>query len=407
VSFGKESLLYEGDGNNPQGYYEHRMATLINLRILEEFQMHVTSFTGLPENWREFPQSIDLRAALRDFIRDEFRQDPVWGIKQPLTSLVLPIYNDVFAELNLRPHYVVCVRNPLETMDSESRLDFEGGYRVMSSLGKMAIGSWLRYTLGSVCDAAPYPVTVVMYDELLSNPRSVLERIAAKQEGWAPTEESWADAVASIRTDLRHNQRAEEQLEDYPSIVGRTYRAARVAAGTEAFDSFQELYREFKSWARMLGDPGPAPGKLWLSWLEDGSQRFGETDFVVTNEWQTVRLVIEAPPRSSLAGLLYGLPARVWIRECVWKSSDRVHQASIRCGPASQITDVHGVLRLDVAPEPQQIQLTTPKTAGPYVLEIELLLETGPMIQLASANRLSRQLEQCVSNVEALSKKAR
>ena len=409
VSFGSEEMLYPADGNNELGFYEHRKATVVNLKILDEFQMHVTSFTSLPANWKERPQSVELRPLLKGFLTTDFDHRERWGIKQPLTSLVVPIYNDVFDELGLAPHYIVCVRNPLEVMESESKLDFEGGYRVMQSLGTMAIGSWLRYTLGAIAGAAPNPVTIVAYDDLLSDPRGVIEPIVSTQPGWEPTDAQWTVALASIRTDLKHNRRPVSDLDPLPAIVRQTFESALIAARTQdpnlkrsEIQRLCQIYEEFLVWVQMLGDPAPPPGKLGLSWIRNGERCISEVAYLPEGRWQTVRLGVDAPPDTAVSGLIYGLPARIWIRNCVWRLKDGFVEAPIQCGPGSTISKVEGAIRFDVVFEPQQLRSKTPSTAGPYILEIEFLLETGSSIHLSAAARLAGQLEHCVSAVQAL-----
>jgi hypothetical protein len=403
VYFGREEMLYSADGNNERGYFEHRKATAINLKILDDFQMHVTSFNSLPSSWKEFPQSAELIRLLKEFIQEEFHDKSCWGIKQPLTSLVMPIYNEVFAELGISPHYVVCVRNPLEVMESESRLAFDGGYRVMQPLGTMAIGSWLRYTLGAITGASPFPVSVVLYDDFLSNPRRTLESLVERM-GWVPTEEQWVSAMKSVQTGLRHNRRAAVELDSYPEIVRQVYEAAIAAARSRdngAIEQMRDLYREFQLWAEMMGEPRPGLGKLGLSWTRDGEQVVSEREYAVQAGWQSLSLGIDAPAKTSVSGLMYGLPAKIWIRRCVWNRPTGSEPAKLKCGPASRIAIVDGVLCLDAVVEPQQIRLITPDETGPYTLEVDFLLETGPSVHLSSAARLAKQLEKCVSAVQA------
>ncbi len=136
LNLGNEKWLYEGDANNPQGYFENRKIVTLNLRCLEAFQMHPTSFGQLPPNWKEHPMAEDFRADLKKILIEEYEGGGRWGMKQPVTSLLLPLYNDVFSGLGLTPTYVLCVRNPLESMASEARLDFGDSYPSWLPLGR-------------------------------------------------------------------------------------------------------------------------------------------------------------------------------------------------------------------------------------------------------------------------------
>jgi hypothetical protein len=405
VNFGSEELLYQGDANNPQGYFEHRKATILNLRCLHTFQMHPTSFGCLPKNWKVNPQSESLRSELKDYLKIEFAHQKRWGIKQPVTSLVLPIYNDVFSELGVEPHYVLCVRSPLETMASEARLDFGGSYRVMPSLGMRAIGSWLRYTLGAAADAFGYKLSVVAYPDLLSNPADVLARLVARDDSWQPSTEQFQEAVASIKTDLRHNRVSLDELDAFPPIVKQTYLATtRFNDSNQTdWDEILALHQEFTTWTELLGDPEPAAGKLGLAWVQDGKARVTETPFQPTGDWQTVAIQVDAPPKTNLNGLLYGPPFRGWIRRSIWHVGDMKTSATLRGGLGSQLSYEAGMYRLDGVFEPNQIGLTTPGGEGLYTLELELLLETGPQVFEDAAAALARKLEACVSNFELLS----
>jgi hypothetical protein len=401
VCFGNEEMLYAADSNNLQGYFEHRKATAINLRILDEFQMHVTSFGGLPSNWSEHPQSVELRGLLRDFIKDDLRPNNPWGIKNPLASLLMPIYRRVFQELGLCPNYLVCVRNPLESMASEASLEFGDSYRVMQSLGTMAIGSWLRYTLGAICEADPDRLQVVPYDELLANPRAVLESVVAMAPTWRPNSAQWEDALGSVRTDLRRNRTPVSKLDHFPSIVGRTYEAVTAlgAGQASALSELRELYAEFQTWTRMLGDPPSAPGQLNLTWVEAGERRYVELRFEVTSSWQTISVAVDAPPKTPISGSIYGRSARVWIRRCVWSAGGRTTEAALSSGPCSGVSNRSGMWRLDAAPEAHQIRLVTPGSVGPYKLELEFLLEAGTAIDIEIAASLAQKLGRCVSSL--------
>ena len=371
--------------------------------------MHPTSFSRLPSNWREYPPAESLRDELKQFLRDEFSRSSRWGIKQPVTSLVLPLYNDVFAEMGISPHFVLCVRNPLEAMKSESKLDFGDSYRVMAPLGKMAVGSWLRYTLGSFADTVNHSLSVVVYDQLLSNPENILQAIVQQHPGWTPSPADWDNAVNSIQGGMRHQQSSIVELDEFPSIVRKTYETAvRIADGSEeARSDALDLHREFETWNALLTEPVASAGKFGLAWFSEGKRCISEINYIPTNGWQTVRLVIDAPSKTAVSGLIYGLPCRAWIRRSVWRRASGVTPAQIRCGLGSTLAYEKGVYRLEAVFEPDQIQFVTPGGTGPFELELDFLLEVGTAISAGASARLAKQLEGCVQSVEQLAQRLR
>lgn len=406
---GRDEWLYQADANNRQGYYEHRKATVLNLRCLETFQMHPTSFGEMPLNWRANPLAESLRGELREFIRGEFSKKGLWGVKQPVTSLVLPLYNDVFDQMNLSPHYVLCVRNPLEAMESEANLDFGDSYRVMPSLGKRAIGSWLRYTLGAFAGAAGHKLTVVPYESLLSDPERILRTIVSRDSEWTTTSDMWTEAIESVRRDFRHNRTEIDRLSEFPSLVARTYRTALQFDDTDASKWAEVLshHEEFRAWVAVMSESEHPSGKLGVAWLDGAKQRIAEIGYNPTGDWQTVRLRIDAPPKTQVSGLLYGWPARIWIRTAIWVGSGTRIPVSLRTGAGSRLSMSGGVYRLDAVYEPNQIVMTTPGALGPYELEFEFLLEAGMAISRSASAQLAEKLEQSTLEVEKLTAKQR
>lgn len=402
VSFGNETMLYAADANNSKGYFEHRRITSLNLRCLETFQMHPTSLDRLPVTWNDHPLASGLQDELRQFLKEEFVDGSRWAIKQPLTSLLLPLYQKVFADLGLSPHYVVCVRSPIETMASESALRFDSTYRVMPKLGARAVGSWLRYTLGSLADVVGEHVSVVPFSRLLAEPKFVLAELVDSHGGWDPGAQLIQEAAGSIDVSLKRQASNTDDLDRFPPMVRRTFDllTARDAWSPVEFDRILELHREFEVWRRILDEPAAPAGKLGLAWLADGKRNIAESGFVPNGSWQTVRLTVDAPPRTMLSGLIYAYPCRIWIRRSVWRRGDSVSPATIRSGPGSELGSEQGFHRLDAAFESTQIQVVTPGGAGPYELQIEFFMETGETSAANVATMLARKLDECVVRFE-------
>jgi hypothetical protein len=404
VCFGSKEMLYPADANNPTGFFEHRKATVLNLQCLETFGMHPTTFESMPPDWKAHPLAASLRSNLKDFLREEFSGKGRWGIKQPLSTLTLPLYRDVFEELGVRPHFVLCVRNPLENMLSESKLDFGGAYRVMAPLGSMAIGSWLRYTLGGFGDSDGSPLTVVGYDDFLEAPISSLIRIVEKHDDWKVATIDFEAAAATVRRELQHHRASVEELDLYPRIVRETLETA-LRFNEHPYTCGQELaglLQEFEGWVAVTRAPIQAHGKLGLAWLAAGGPAVAETPYRVTGSWQTVRVTVEAPPNTVVSGLIYGLPCRVWIKRCVWKTVSKESEAAISTGLCSVLSQVDDVTLLDAVFEPEQMSFTTPSRAGPYELEIEFLIEQGPSIAAKAAERLAKNLGECTDRFESV-----
>jgi len=402
VFFGPEEMLYQADANNPQGFFEHRKLTVLNLRCLEAFQMHPISYSVLPPDWKAHPSVGAIRTDLRDFLKQDFARRGRWGLKQPLSSLVLPLYRDVFEELGLMPRYVICIRNPLETMQSEAKLDFGDSYRVMASLGTSAIGSWLRYTLGSFADTEGCPLTVVEYERLLKEPKSILKQLVDRDEDWQPAEADFMAAESSISGKLRHNVARVSDLDGFPPIVRRTYESAVSFSDQESdpWNALLALHTEFLGWVEMLSDFVVLPARLGLSWEADGSRKVVEVGYPDGLGWQTIRVTIDAPPKTLVSGLLHPLPYRAWIEKAVWSAGSSRAPAVLQPGLASVITQEGPLLRLEGVYEPGQIRLTTPGFPGPYELEIRFLIETGQSISASAGMRIAALLDERIRSSE-------
>ncbi len=58
---------------------------------------------------------------------------------------------------------------------------------------------------------------------------------------------------------------------------------------------------------------------------------------------------------------------------------------------------LNDTIRLEGAYEARQISLTTPRETGPYVLEVEFLLESGQQIVNEAAKRIAERLHECAA----------
>ena len=403
IYMGADEDFFPPDANIAGGYFEQRALTTINHKCLAFYQMHATSLRPLPTSWKSYPQAKMLVEELRGFLVEKFRGRLLWGFKQPMASLLEPIYSAVFTELGLSPQYVVCVRNPIEIQASEADWKYQPGGRQMAPLGAHAIGAWLRYTLGALEAAGERPLTIIHYSSFLENPRPFLFDIVEKQGSSAPSEQQWSEALSCVRPDMRRQNSSGKSLGEYPSIVRETL----AYCASSKFDATRQsaLVKEFNGWLDMLEPPRLSGTRLGFAWKGGNAIQSVQEPFLPAGDWQTVRLEINAEPLTELNGLFYNKPCRVWIKRCVFIHEGGETAASIYSGPGSHLTSFEGTYRLEGAYEARQISLATPAAKGPYTLEIEFLLESGSQIINDSASRIAGRLHECAARRHTLERR--
>lgn len=399
---GEQADFFPPDANNSAGYFEQQSLSTLNHKCLAFFQMSSVSVRPLPEFWFVFPQARILTEELARLLTQTFSNQQIWGFKQPMSSIIMPLYHQVFTDLGLSPQFVVCVRNPLEIQASEAHWEYGIKSRQMAPLGNRAVGVWLNYTLSALEGAKGADTTVVPYSEFVSDPVPFLSDIVSKQPGWNPSGEQWTAAQAAIQPHLKRQDRATGELEIYPQLVKATWDYCNTKIHTS--DQLAFLLKEYKLWRDILEPPKLSGTRLGFAWNQGGSVQSSQQPFMPAGTWQTVSLPISAPPMTELHGLMYSKPCRVWIKKCVFIHSSKESAAKLVPGPGSNLVEINGMLRLEGAYEARQISLMTPRESGPYQLGLEFLLESGERIVTDAASRVSQRLHQCSTRKASLEK---
>lgn len=152
--------LIPGDANNEPGYFESRKIIELNdeiLRILAATWDTPLSLL-LPEGWTSDTRLLPAKGILRDLIIDKvLNARDLWGFKDPRTAILLPLYEEVFADCGVRPRYILCIRDPRAVSRSlEKRNDFP---RLFSEL------LWLEYVMTPVQILRDRIRTIVSYEK--------------------------------------------------------------------------------------------------------------------------------------------------------------------------------------------------------------------------------------------------
>jgi hypothetical protein len=106
--------------DNARGYWERWEIIAFHDRILAHFNRgYLSPFHDLPlpAGWWADPQVGAIRREMVGFL--EKRMGEIrFGFKDPRTVRLLPVWHQIFDDLNLMPQFVLCLRNPAEVARS-------------------------------------------------------------------------------------------------------------------------------------------------------------------------------------------------------------------------------------------------------------------------------------------------
>lgn len=165
VELGPAEHLMPATANNPRGYFENQHITDINDELLARLggTWDVPPRMS-PEAFAQ-PGLADLRRTARKLLAQEFGASELWGWKDPRTCLVVPFWELLVPS----PRFVLCLRNPADVTRSLARSDDVS----------RGIELWLRYTSDSLAFTLGKPRLLVFYEDMLTDSRGGLERLAA------------------------------------------------------------------------------------------------------------------------------------------------------------------------------------------------------------------------------------
>jgi hypothetical protein len=196
--------LLPGDPGNELGYWENENI----YRIQDALMNHVAREWGdcglaypFAIDWTRLPELQNYKEKLVSIVRTEIAAAKgIWGFKDPRTCRLLPLWKEIFEELELEPLYVLAVRDPAVVADSLVKRD--GLDPLHSEL------IWLLHNLEAIRDAGNELRIVVDYDRWFTAPREQAIAVAkALDLSWPEDDvELIGKLTGAIRPDLRHSK---------------------------------------------------------------------------------------------------------------------------------------------------------------------------------------------------------
>ncbi|MEQ9507129.1 MAG: hypothetical protein RLO80_12765 [Hyphomonas sp.] len=215
------NLMPPAVNDNDKGFWEDMDVYRLNQRLLSKVgnawdRMSPVETRSLSEHAffaerREASALIELRLS----------SSPIFGFKDPRTSILLPFWKCVFEDLEIEDNYIVSLRNPLEVAESLSKRD-----KIDTTHGLML---WLKYNWAAIENSSDKNRVCVAFEQLVDDPATQLARIATALSLTFPSPSSpqlLEYAGDFISRDLRHNRISSNELkrsEIVPAAVAELY----------------------------------------------------------------------------------------------------------------------------------------------------------------------------------------
>ena len=173
--------LIAGDSHNPEGYLEREDVTAAQEQLLIDLGRWWPSAAGLeplPTDWLQHPATERTRTALRTvLVLERDRQRQPWLIKDPRTSLLLPLWRELCRELTIPLRLLLACRDPREVGVSLCRRD----QSLAGMTAERAQRLWWRHNVDVLLDSQDLSLQVVDYGRWFSQPREALQQIQQLQ----------------------------------------------------------------------------------------------------------------------------------------------------------------------------------------------------------------------------------
>ncbi|MBA4749550.1 MAG: glycosyl transferase family 1 [Alphaproteobacteria bacterium] len=166
-----DSLIGPLPANNPKGFFEDTRINQINDSLLAELGLQWCSQGEL--------KSLDIRVMDLSHLRDRaytYLSDLLkdkgdfFALKDPRFSILLPFWQPIFEELNVKVNYIIASRHPMSVAHSLQKRDDLAIQR--------GLLLWYRHMLAALNYTQGQKRLVVNYDILMDNTDKELERVA-------------------------------------------------------------------------------------------------------------------------------------------------------------------------------------------------------------------------------------
>jgi hypothetical protein len=207
---------------NPLGYWESEPIVQFHDRVLHAAGSSWDAWAPLDTSFDAGPFASELTRILDA----EFGSTPSFVVKDPRMCRFVPFWLGALAESGITPSAILIVRDPVDVSRSLATRD--------RLAPEFSLLMWLRHTLDAEHATRTIPRSVVSYRQLLTDWRSVADRIANDLRLTWPSAPDDAAIAQFLRPDLCHHAAGPGDLSAPPPLDRWV---------TEARDALDQLQR--------------------------------------------------------------------------------------------------------------------------------------------------------------------
>ncbi len=204
--------LYAGhSGINAKGYFEHSDIADTNDAALLSMGSSWDDILPKEDGWWQKQELQPFAAKMKQYIRRDFSKIPLWALKDPRVSRMLPWWMGIFKDEGISPHFVFVVRSPDEVYRSLEKRD--GFSREKSFM------LWLLHYLEAEKESRGHPRTFVLFENFLEDPKGELLKIE-RQLGVSfpiPVADAKECLDSFLSKDLRNHKGGEQKESATPT----------------------------------------------------------------------------------------------------------------------------------------------------------------------------------------------
>lgn len=243
--------LYPADPDiNARGYWENADIVDVHERILNSLGSSWSDDRSLPEQWWLKPEMDAFRSEIEAIVHRDFPRGSCWAVKDPRLCRLLPLWRQVIEKRRASAFAIVVLRDPREVARSLAARDD-------IALERASL-LWLQHFIEAERWSREYPRSIVAYDDLLSDWRSVVSatKRAFNISSLSPDLDAAAAIDEFLSDELRHHRSSPEPSGPIEALALQIYEKCIASSGQNfeeearyATRSIEEPLKSVTAWS--------------------------------------------------------------------------------------------------------------------------------------------------------------